>query len=91
VVAIAASILLALYLVIPGFIFRFVFGIFVPLRTFVWTRTEEIYKAVITAALPLVLATLSVWYLPLVKTFPLSFPDSSELRGADYKIVLSAI
>lgn len=90
-VALAASILLALYLVIPGFIFRFVFGFFVPLRTFVWTRAEEIYKAVITAALPLVLATLSVWYLPLVKTVPLSFPDSSDLRGADYKLVLSAI
>jgi hypothetical protein len=90
VIALAASVLLALYLIVPGFLFRFVFGLFVPLRTFVWTRTEEIYKAVITTILPFLLASSLAWVAWPFNAHPFSVRGNDELRRADYKLVASA-
>jgi hypothetical protein len=91
VIALSASVLLALYLIVPGFLFRLVFGVFVPLRTFVYTRTEEIYKAVITAILPFLLALLLVWIAWPFNVHPFSVGgNNDQLRRADYKIVLSS-
>jgi hypothetical protein len=90
VIALAASVLLALYLIVPGFLFRLVFGLYVPLRTFVWTRTEEIYKAVITALLPFILASLLVWVAWPFNVHPFFVQGNDDLRRADYKLVASA-
>ena len=89
-IAIAASVLLALYLIVPGFLFRLVFGLFVPLRTFVWTRTEEIYKAVITTILPFLLASSLVWVLWPFNAHPFLVSGNAESRRADYELVASA-
>lgn len=89
-IALAASVLLALYLIIPGFLFRFVFGLFVPLRTFVWSRTEEIYKAVISTILPLLLTFALVWLVWPFNAHPFFVRDDDGLRRADYKLVTSA-
>ncbi len=89
-IALAASLLLALYLIVPGFLFRLVFGMFVPLRTFVWTRTEEIYKAVITTVLPFLLACSLAWVAWPFNAYPFFVRGNDELRRADYKLVASA-
>jgi hypothetical protein len=91
VIALAASLLLALYLIVPGFLFRLVFGLRVPLRTFVWTRAEEIYKAVTSAVLPFILAYLLAWFVPPFNAHPFFVTDNtSKLRRADYETVASA-
>lgn len=89
-IALAASVLLAVYLIVPSGILRLIFGQFVPLRSFVRTRTEEIYRALITTAIPLVIAYVLVWTVPPLKTHPFYFSDTYQLRRQDYKVVATA-
>jgi hypothetical protein len=92
VLAVLFSLLLTLYLIIPEAIFRTIFGWFVPPRNFVLSRVETAYRALVVAVLPLAFALAGSWYLPIMQTFP--FPvknNTSELRRADYREVLSAL
>lgn len=89
-IALAASVVLALYLIVPSFIFRFVFGIFVPLRIFVRSRSEEFYRAVVTALIPLLLAWGFAWTVPFLRSYPFEVQGMDETRRADYKLVAAS-
>jgi hypothetical protein len=91
VIALAASVVVTLYLLIPSSIFRFVFGLFVPLRSFVRTRGEEIFQGVKSVVAPIILALILAWTTPPFKEHPFSFADTSRLRRADYELVVSAL
>ncbi len=90
-IAVAASVLLTLYLLIPSSIFRWIFGFYVPLRSFVRTRGEEIFQGVMSVVFPLALTLILVWTIPPFDKYPFNFPDTSQIRRADYKMVVSAL
>jgi hypothetical protein len=61
--AITVSLLTAIYLLGPGFVSQVILGFVVPRRTIQQGRSEEIARAVLTAAIPLCLAVLwTVWH-----------------------------
>jgi hypothetical protein len=92
VLAVVFSLLLTLYLIIPEAIFRTIFGWYVPPRNFVISRAETAYRALIVAVLPLALAWLGTWYLPLMNRFPFPVNGSTAvMRRSDYKLVTSAL
>jgi hypothetical protein len=91
VIALAASILVALYLLIPSSLFRLFFGLYVPLRNFVRTRGEEILQGVLSTLLPVALALILVWTVPPFNKQPFSLSDTAQIRRADYKLVFSAL
>jgi hypothetical protein len=90
-IALVFSALFTLYLLVPEAVFRLVFGLFIPSRTFVLTRTEKAYRAVIITIFPFLLAWALTWYMPGPRSFP--FPvegNSIQQRRADYKEVSAA-
>lgn len=89
-IALAASIVLALYVIIPGLLFRSISQLFVPLRIVSGSRTEEATRAVLTSVLPFLIALLVVWYVPFANQFP-SHASYPELRASDYKLVASCL
>jgi hypothetical protein len=91
VTALAASLLITLYLLIPSSLFRLFFGFFVPLRSFVRTRGEELFQAVASVFLPICLTAILVWTVSPFNQLPLSFIDTTQARSADYKLIASAL
>lgn len=90
--ALAFSVLITVYLVIPEAVFRYIFGSFVPTRSFVLTRVETVYRAVLVAIIPLLLALLLVWRVPGPSNWPFPVRDNTDQsRRSDYKIVASAL
>lgn len=89
-IALAASLVLALYVVVPGLLFRSIYRLFIPLRIVSGNTTEEATRAVMTNVIPLTLALLIVWYVPWLDNFPVH-ADLPELRAQDYKLVASCI
>lgn len=89
--ALAASLLITLYLLIPSSLFRLFFGFFVPLRSFVRTRGEELFQAVASVFLPICLTAILVWTVSPFNQLPLSFIDTTQARSADYKLIASAL
>jgi hypothetical protein len=88
--ALFLSFFLLAYVVIPGILFRRIFNLFVPLRRFQWTRTEELTVSVVVTIPPLILAYVLVHFFYWFGHHPLTFPDSVVLKWSDYKDVLSA-
>ena len=88
-IALLASYFVVAYLLVPRAIFR-LSSVFIPLKRFQRTRTEEITFAVLVALLPFVLASA----LPLggLAAWVLSWVCESPTRGtwADYKAVFTA-
>lgn len=76
-------------MIVPGVLFRVVFSLFVPLRAFDRTRTQEVAYSTVVCALPFGLAVVLVWQTGLGH-WPFSFPDTWLQRDADYKTVLLA-
>jgi hypothetical protein len=91
VIALVVSFLIAVYLLVPNAWFRFVLSIKVPLKIFQERKTEDLTRAVVTLSAVFGLALFAVWCLPWLKNHPLNFPDSSELRSSDYRIVASGL
>lgn len=87
--ALLASLVVVAYLVVPGVLFKAVFSLFVPLRAFDRTRTQEFGYSAVVCAIPFVMAVFLVWNSCLGR-WPLAFPDTWSQRTADYKIVLLA-
>jgi hypothetical protein len=90
VIALAASLVLALYIAVPGLLFRSIYRLFIPLRIVVGTTTEQATRAVITTIFPFVLALLIAWYVPPLDNFPVR-ADHPELRVADYRLIASCL
>ena len=86
-VALAASVLVVLYLIVPHICFRLAFSQFVPLRNFDRTRTEAIVQALLTSFFPFAAGLLLAWTLGR----PFYSPDTVQLRRNDYKVVASAL
>jgi hypothetical protein len=92
VLALVFSALLTVYIVIPEAIFRFFFGFHISARSFVLTRTETAYRAVLVAFLPFWIALLLAWYVPGPNHWPFPVRENSiQQRRMDYKIVASAL
>jgi hypothetical protein len=91
VITLTASLLFTLYLLIPSTIFRFAFGVCVPLRNFVRTRGEEILSGAISTVFPLLVVGILVNVAPPFNQVPWSFADTVEARSADYKLVAGAL
>lgn len=90
-IALLFSALIAIYLLIPNTLFRYVLGRSVPVRNFQGPKTEELTQAVVTLAFIFGIALLAVWYIPPIKNWPFSFVDSPSLRSNDYKVVASGL
>ncbi len=60
-IALVASALLVLYLLIPGILFRAVLSLYIPLKHFQRTRTQELTFAASAALIPLLLAARLTW------------------------------
>jgi hypothetical protein len=80
VIALAFSALITAYLLSPNALFRFVLGLFVPLRLFQERKTEDITRAVFTLTFVYLIALWAVWCWPVCKTHPFNFPDNASLR-----------
>jgi hypothetical protein len=91
VIALLVSFLFAAYLLVPNGLFRFVLGLYVPLRVFQDRKTEDLTRAVVTLVAVFALALLAVWYIPGIKSYPFNFPDSGPLRVSDYRTVFGGL
>lgn len=90
-IALALSVLAAGYLLIPNAWYRFLLSHFVPLKIFQERKTEDIARAVATLGLLFVVSLLAVWYLPVLRDYPFTFPETRHLRASDYKVVVSCL
>jgi hypothetical protein len=91
VVALVLSSLAAAYLLVPNAVFRFVLALSVPLKVFQERKTDDLTRAVVTLSFVFCAALLAVRYIPGVDSHPFAFPDSPQLRSADYKLVYSGL
>jgi hypothetical protein len=91
VIALVISALIAVYLLIPNAWFRFVLGLFVPLRVFQDRKTEDLTRAVVTLGFVFLAALVAVRFIPWVDSHPLNFPDTARLRSSDYRIVFGGL
>jgi hypothetical protein len=90
-IALALSALLAVYLLIPNALFRFLLGSFVPVRVFQGVKAEEITRAVVTLIFLFGFAVLLVWYIPGSRSWPCGFSDTVEQKYADYTLVAGGL
>jgi len=74
--ALFLSFIFLAYVVVPGTLFRRLFNLFVPLRRFQWTRTEELTTSVVATVPPLVFAYLLVHFFYWFGHHPLDVLDS---------------
>lgn len=88
-IALLATYFVVAYLLIPGSLFSGFSSLFIPLKNFHRTRTQEVSFAVVAAALPFALALLCSWYAPVASRHPFYVEDSVEGRRADYRVVFS--
>ena len=86
-IALVASVLLALYFVIPSLLFRFIYRLFIPLRVIEGSKTGEATRAVINTIVPFVLALVLVWYIPAFDSFPVEAAHP-EFKIQDYKTIV---
>lgn len=90
--ALAFSVLLTVYLIVPEAIFRFFFGFFIPTRTFTLTKTETAFRAVLISFFPFWFAMWLSWDIPGPQSWPLAVEqNSSQQRRTDYKIVAAGL
>ncbi len=89
-IALVASVVLALYIIIPGLLSRFIYRRFIPLRAAAGSKTEEATRAVVTAFLPLLVALIVVCYIPGLNSFPVK-ASHPELARGDYGLVFGSL
>jgi hypothetical protein len=91
VLTLVFSVLVTVYLIIPEAIFRFFFGFFIPTRTYVLTRTETAFRAVLISFFPFWIAMGLSWDIPGPRSWPWPVDQNSvQQRRTDYKTVTSA-
>jgi hypothetical protein len=91
-IALLASALLGLYVLVPVLIFDKILSSFVPAKRITRTRTEEVFFGLVVAAVPILgtfLLTHLFWFFGH-HPFPLN--ESADLSvGRDYKVVIMAL
>lgn len=90
-IALVISVLVAAYLLIPNALFRFILGLFVPLRAFQERKTEDLTRAVVTLAIVFFVALFAIWHIPGIESHPLNFSDTTQLRSSDYRMVFAGL
>ena len=87
-IALLTTYFLVFYVLVPGILFRFITSLFVPLKLFERTRTQEATFAVAVALVPFVLALLCVWFVPVTRHYPFPVPEGTAAeRQQDYRRV----
>jgi len=87
-IALLTTYFLVFYVLIPGILFRFITSLFVPLKLFERTRTQEATFAVAVALLPFFLALFCVWFLPITRHYPFPVTEGTAAeRQQDYRRV----
>jgi hypothetical protein len=87
-IALLTTYFLVFYVLIPGILFRFITSLFVPLKLFERTRTQEATFAVAVALIPFFLALFCVWFLPITRHYPFPVPEGTLAeRQQDYRRV----
>lgn len=75
---------------IPGVVFRVFARLWVTLRLFQLTKTQEITLGVLVSLLPLCAANLFVWNVPIAERYPFSFVFGGiDEYKQDYRLGLS--
>jgi hypothetical protein len=87
-IAIAASLFVLFYVLVPGGVFRIFLSMAVPLKKFHKTKTQEITFAVLASFLPFWFAMALVWS-GVNKPFPTT--ESKDGRRQAYHIVFAAL
>ena len=87
-IALSASLVLALYLVLPSLLFRALSRFFIPLRIVSGTPTQEVARAFLTAAIPFLLALGVICHMP---PGGLGTQSQAQATGQDYKLVASCL
>ncbi|PYQ54679.1 MAG: hypothetical protein DMF78_04975 [Acidobacteria bacterium] len=72
--ALFASIVVVSYLIVPGVLSRILFSVFIPLRAFDRTRTQELAYSTVVCARPFVLSIALVWHTQVHPVAPPSAP-----------------
>ncbi len=88
-VTLVVSYYLIAYLLTPATLFRWVVSLFIALKNFQRTRTQEITFAAGAALLPFVLAGLTVWSGLIPHPVPVN--ETWADRRSDYKIVYAGL
>jgi hypothetical protein len=89
-IALLASALLGLYILIPDLLFRRVTSWFTPLKKFQRTKIEEVVFGIFVAALPICatwILSASFWF---VGHHPFALDEGKEARMADYRTLILA-
>jgi hypothetical protein len=90
-IALIASALLGLYIFVPYIVFHRLSSLFIRLKKFQRTKTEEIVAGIIVAGLPFI-ATSILFSAGLIGgcCVPLALADSHDQKVADYHVVFDA-
>jgi hypothetical protein len=90
-IALIASALLGLYVFVPYVAFHRICSLFLPLRKFQRTKTDEFVFGVVVSGLPFVLTMLLFWSGLIRGSFvPLPLADTHVQKVADYHMVFTA-
>lgn len=91
-IALVTTYFLVFYILIPGVVFRFASSLFVRLKLFQRTRTQEATFAVAVALVPFALALAGVWYAPVLRHHPFHIEEGTfAQRRQDYRRVFSIL
>src|SRR5436305_527384 len=90
-IALIASALLGLYVLVPYIVFHRLSSLFIRLKKFQRSKTEEVVAGIIVAGLPFV-ATLFLFWIGAIGgcCVPLPLADSHAQKTGDYHIVFVA-
>jgi len=90
-IALIASALLGLYIFVPYIVFHRLSSLFIRLKKFQRTKTEEVVAGIIVAGLPFVV-TLFLFWIGAIGGCCVPFPlaDSDAQKTSDYHIVFDA-
>src|SRR5277367_3474249 len=90
-IALIASAALVLFLLVPGFLFKSIFSLFIPLDKFNRTRSEELSFSAFAAIMPFALTFLAVTSVGWFGNHPFFFQDSIVQRANDYRAAFSSM
>jgi hypothetical protein len=91
VIALLASAMLGLYILIPDLLFRRVTSWFTPFKKFQRTKTEEVVFGIFVAAMPIFAAWILSSLIWFVGHHPFALDEGKERRTEDYRTVILAV
>jgi hypothetical protein len=92
VIALVTTYFLVFYVLVPGVLFRFVTSLFVRLKIFQRTRSQEAAFAVAVSILPFAVALFGVWEMPVMRHHPFAIHEGTNAeRRMDYRRVITIL